>query len=41
VARIKELPANATLLCLAQRVTQPPVRWPMQAKYRLNPTQSA
>lgn len=41
VARIKELPFNASMVCVAQRVSQQPVRWPMQAKYRLNPTQTA
>lgn len=39
--RIKELPFNASILCVAQRVSQQPVRWPMQAKYRFNPTQTA
>lgn len=40
-ARIRELPVNACLVCVARRVSQQPVRWPMQAKYRLNPTQTA
>jgi hypothetical protein len=40
-ARIRELPSNATLLCVAQRVSQRSVRWPMQAKYRVNPSQTA
>ena len=40
-ARIKELPVNASLVCVARRVSQQPVRWPMQAKYRLNPNQTA
>jgi hypothetical protein len=41
VQRIKELPFNACILCVAQRISRQPVRWPMQAKYRLNPTQTA
>lgn len=41
VKRIKELPNDASIVCVAQRVSQQPVRWPMQAKYRLNPTQKA
>ncbi len=40
-ARFKQLPVSASILCVAQRVSQQPVRWPMQAKYRLNPTQTA
>jgi len=40
-ARFKEMPVDASILCVAQRVSQEPVRWPMQAKYRLNPTQTA
>lgn len=41
VARIKEMPFNASIVCVAQRVSQQPLRWPMQAKYRFNPTQKA
>lgn len=41
VARFRELPVNASILCVAQRVLQQPVRWPMQAKYRMNPSQVA
>lgn len=41
VKRIRELPINASILCAAQRDLQQPVRWPMQAKYRLNPSQTA
>jgi hypothetical protein len=40
MARIEELPANATLVCAARRVSHQPVRWPMQAKYRLTPHQA-
>jgi SAM-dependent methyltransferase len=41
VQRIKELPIDASIVCVAQRASQQPVRWPMQAKYRFNPTQTA
>jgi hypothetical protein len=41
MARIRELPVNASLICGAQRIVQQPVLWPMQAKYRANPDQVA
>lgn len=40
-ARFNHLPANATLICAARRLVRQPITWPMQAKYRLNPTQTA
>lgn len=40
-ARFDGVPVNASLVCGAQRIAQQPVRWPMQAKYRMNPSQTA
>jgi hypothetical protein len=39
--RIQALPINTSMVCLARRVEHQPVRWPMQAKYRLNPNQKS
>lgn len=40
-ARFKSLPFNASIVCAAQRVSDQVIRWPMQAKYRLSPSQTA
>jgi hypothetical protein len=39
-SRFKELPVDASILCVAQRSSEQAIRWPMQAKYRFNPTQT-
>lgn len=38
--RFATLPSGAILMCVAQRAQQQAIRWPMQAKYRKNPSQT-